>query len=45
MFGLVAVCAEVFDGAMLIIQLLVMNKKIDLIRCMIVLSHYIHENA
>lgn len=27
MFGLVAVCAEVLDEALLIIQLLVMNKK------------------
>lgn len=45
MLGLVAVCVEVLDGAFLIIQHLVMNKKLDLIRHVIVLSHYIHENA
>lgn len=45
MFGLVAVWAEILDGALLIIQHLVMNKKLGLIRCVIVLSHYIHENA
>lgn len=45
MFALVAVCVEVLDGALLIIQHLVMNKKLDLIRRVIVLSHYIHENA